>query len=107
MRFALSSVTSWRTIDGDFDYIQFWRTIVDFFERPPGRQAQRRVDKLLKWWTRYSINTFDKPQLMISNHFRKVFGRSRREDLSNAVKINMSVNVLARQRAQLDDAAMD
>jgi len=44
---------------------------------------------------------------MISNHFRKVFGRSRREDLSNAVKINMSVNVLARQRAQLDDAAMD
>ncbi|KAG1902703.1 uncharacterized protein F5891DRAFT_1106754 [Suillus fuscotomentosus] len=35
VRFALSSITSWRTVDGDFDYIQFWRSIVDFFERPP------------------------------------------------------------------------
>ncbi|KAG1893426.1 uncharacterized protein F5891DRAFT_963037, partial [Suillus fuscotomentosus] len=32
VRFALSSVTSWWSVDGDFDYIQFWRTIVDFFE---------------------------------------------------------------------------
>lgn len=39
--------------------------------------------------------------------FRKVFGRNRREDLSNAAKANMSVNALARQRAQLDDAAFD
>ncbi|KAG1815365.1 hypothetical protein EV424DRAFT_1541073 [Suillus variegatus] len=89
VRFALSSVTSWRSVDGDFDYIQFWRSIVDFFEKPPGREAQRRVNKLLEWWT------------------RKVFGRSRREDLSNMVKANMSVNALARQRAQLDDAAFD
>ncbi|KAG1814830.1 hypothetical protein EV424DRAFT_1645650 [Suillus variegatus] len=89
VRFALSSVTSWRSVDGDFDYVQFWRSIVDFFERPPGRDAQRRVDKLLEWWT------------------RKVFGRSRRGDLSTAVKANMSVNALARQRAQLDDAAFD
>ncbi|KAG1773725.1 hypothetical protein EV702DRAFT_975708 [Suillus placidus] len=36
LQFALSSVTSWRSIDGDFDYIPFWQTIVDFFERPPG-----------------------------------------------------------------------
>ncbi|KAG2358578.1 hypothetical protein BDR07DRAFT_1294565, partial [Suillus spraguei] len=35
LRFALSSVTSWRSVDGDFDYIQFWYIIVDFFERPP------------------------------------------------------------------------
>ncbi|KAG2054894.1 hypothetical protein BDR06DRAFT_1047266 [Suillus hirtellus] len=83
------SITSWRSIDGDFDYIQFWRSIVDFFEKPPGREAQRRVNKLLEWWT------------------RKVFGRSRREDLSNTVKANMSVNALARQRAQLDDAGFD
>jgi hypothetical protein len=39
--------------------------------------------------------------------FRKVFGRSRHGDLSNTVKANMSVNALARQRAQLDDAAFD
>ncbi|KAG1733431.1 hypothetical protein EDB19DRAFT_1911569 [Suillus lakei] len=32
VRFTLSSVTSWWSVDGDFDYIQFWWTIVDFFE---------------------------------------------------------------------------
>lgn len=89
VRFALSSVTSWRSFDGDFDYVQFWRTIVDFFERPPGRDAGRRVDRLLEWWT------------------RKVFGRSRREDLTDGAKANMSVNALARQRAARDDAAFD
>jgi hypothetical protein len=89
VRFALSSVTSWRSVDGDFDYVQFWRTIVDFFERPPGREAQRRVDRLLEWWT------------------RKVFGRSRRDDISQTAKDNMSVNALARQRAARDDAAFD
>ncbi|KAG1901190.1 uncharacterized protein F5891DRAFT_1223863 [Suillus fuscotomentosus] len=77
VRFALSSITSWRSMDGDFDYQQFWRTIVDFFERAPGREAQRRVEKLLEWWT------------------------------SDVMKANMSVNALARQRAQRDDAAFD
>ncbi|KAG1846285.1 hypothetical protein F4604DRAFT_1595092, partial [Suillus subluteus] len=52
VQFSFSSVTSWRSIDGDFDYVQFWYTIVDFFERPPGQDAQRRVDRLLKWWSR-------------------------------------------------------
>ncbi|KAG2146226.1 hypothetical protein DEU56DRAFT_731599 [Suillus clintonianus] len=89
VRFALSSVTSWRSVDGDFDYIQFWRTIVDFFEKPPGRGARRRINKLLEWWT------------------RKVFGRSHRDDISNATKSNMSVNALAQQRAQRDDADFD
>ncbi|KAG1794642.1 uncharacterized protein HD556DRAFT_1308000 [Suillus plorans] len=72
--------------DGDFDYIQFWCNIVDFFERPPGRTVQRNVDRLLTWWT------------------RKVFGTSRREELSDAAKAHMSVNALAMQRARLDDA---
>ncbi|KAG2745192.1 hypothetical protein P692DRAFT_20742051 [Suillus brevipes Sb2] len=89
IRFALSSVSSWRTIDGDFDYVHFWRNIVDFFEKAPGREANNRVTKLLEWWT------------------RKVFGRSHREGLSNAAMANMSVNALARQRAQRDDAAFD
>ncbi|KAG2084948.1 hypothetical protein BD769DRAFT_1374596, partial [Suillus cothurnatus] len=68
--FSLSSVTSWRSVDGNFDYVQFWCTIVDFFERPPGRDAQRRVDfferppgrdaqrrvdRLLEWWSRCVI----------------------------------------------------
>ncbi|KAG1893095.1 uncharacterized protein F5891DRAFT_963477, partial [Suillus fuscotomentosus] len=89
VRFALSSITSWRSVDGDFDYIQFWKTVVDFFERAPGRESQRRVKRLLEWWT------------------RKVFGRNCREELSSTAKANLSVNMLARQRAQLDEAAFD
>ncbi|KAG1838751.1 hypothetical protein C8R48DRAFT_751521 [Suillus tomentosus] len=89
LRFALSSVNSWRSIDGDFDYIPFWHNIVDFFERPPGRAAQQNVKRLLAWWT------------------RKVFGTSRRAELSDGAKAKMSVNALARQRAQLDDALFD
>ncbi|KAG2050294.1 hypothetical protein BDR06DRAFT_1011453 [Suillus hirtellus] len=43
VRFALSSITSWRSVDGDFDYVQFWKTVVDFFEHAPGRESQCRV----------------------------------------------------------------
>ncbi|KAG1876134.1 hypothetical protein C8R48DRAFT_591681 [Suillus tomentosus] len=89
LRFALSSVTSWRSVDGDFDYVPFWQNIVDFFERPPGRAAHRKVDQLLAWWT------------------RKVFGTSRRAELTDGLKAKMSVNALARQRAQVDDAMFD
>ncbi|KIK34663.1 hypothetical protein CY34DRAFT_17566, partial [Suillus luteus UH-Slu-Lm8-n1] len=89
LRFALSSVTSWRSVDGDFDYIQFWCIIVDFFEHPPGRVAQRNVDRLLAWWT------------------RKVFGTSQRAELSDTAKAKMSVNALTLQRARLDDAQFD
>ncbi|KAG2753926.1 hypothetical protein P692DRAFT_201704850 [Suillus brevipes Sb2] len=89
LRFALSSVTSWRSVDGDFDYIQFWCIIVDFFERPPGRVARRNVDRLLAWWT------------------RKVFGTSQRAELSDTAKAKMSVNALTLQRARLDDAQFD
>ncbi|KAG2737200.1 hypothetical protein P692DRAFT_201813016, partial [Suillus brevipes Sb2] len=89
LRFALSSVTSWRSVDGDFDYVPFWQNIVDFFERPPGRLAHQKVDQLLAWWT------------------RKVFGTSRRAELTDGAKAKMSVNALARQRAQLDDAMFD
>jgi hypothetical protein len=52
VRFALSSVTSWRTVDGDFDYEIFWNNIVDFFEDVPGPVTRCRVTKLLEWWTR-------------------------------------------------------
>ncbi|KIK37002.1 hypothetical protein CY34DRAFT_93495 [Suillus luteus UH-Slu-Lm8-n1] len=55
LQFALSSVTSWRSIDGDFDYVQFWNNVVDFFEKAPGRVARCNVDRLLVWWTRYVI----------------------------------------------------
>ncbi|KAG2336251.1 hypothetical protein BDR05DRAFT_896959, partial [Suillus weaverae] len=50
--FTLSSVSSWRTMDGDFDYEVFWNNIMDFFEEVPGPVTRRKVDKLLEWWTR-------------------------------------------------------
>lgn len=106
VRFALSSVTSWRSIDGDFDYAQFWRTIVDFFEKPPGRDARRRVDRLLEWWTRCVSFTLPS-SLNWTLIFRKVFGKKHRNELSDAAKANMSVNALARQRAHRDDVAFD
>ncbi|KAG1744326.1 hypothetical protein EDD22DRAFT_851406 [Suillus occidentalis] len=89
VQFSLSLVTSWRSIDGDFNYIQFWRTIVDFFKKAPGREVKRRVNRLLEWWS------------------RKVFGRSHRNDIGDTAKANMSVNALAKQRAQCDDMFFD
>ncbi|KAG1811124.1 uncharacterized protein BJ212DRAFT_1483796 [Suillus subaureus] len=87
--FALSGVTSWRTIDGDFDYEMFWNNIVDFFEDVPGPVAQCRVTQLLKWWT------------------RKIFGRNHHEDLTPDVMSKMSVTALAEQRKAIEDAVFD
>ncbi|KAG2092778.1 hypothetical protein BD769DRAFT_1370718 [Suillus cothurnatus] len=89
VRFALSGVTSWRTVDGDFDYEIFWNNIVDFFEDVPGPVAGRRITQLLEWWT------------------RKVFGRNHRGDLTPEVVSQMSVTALADQRRALEDAAYD
>ncbi|KAG2139096.1 uncharacterized protein EDB93DRAFT_1090307 [Suillus bovinus] len=36
LQFSLLSVNSWHSVDGDFDYVQFWCNIVDFFEKAPG-----------------------------------------------------------------------
>jgi hypothetical protein len=58
VRFALSSVTSWRSVDGDFDYEVFWSNIVDFFEDVPGPVTRRKVENLLEWWTRYGLRHF-------------------------------------------------
>ncbi|KAG2124317.1 hypothetical protein BD769DRAFT_1358979 [Suillus cothurnatus] len=89
IRFALSNLTSWRTVDGDFDYHLFWNNVVDFFENAPGPVAQARVDKLLEWWT------------------RKVFGRNHRQDLTLDIVSQMSVSSLAAQRQQMEDTALD
>ncbi|KAG1764183.1 hypothetical protein EV702DRAFT_982206 [Suillus placidus] len=89
VRFALSRVTSWRTMDGDFNYEMFWNNIVDFFEDVPGPVPQRRVAQLLEWWT------------------RKIFGRNHRKDLTPEVVSKMSVTTLANQRKAMEDAAFD
>ncbi|KAG1884292.1 hypothetical protein F4604DRAFT_1919418 [Suillus subluteus] len=89
VRFALSSVSSWCTIDSDFDYEVFWNNVVDFFKDIPGPVAQRRVTKLLEWWT------------------RKIFRKNHREDLMPEVVSQMSVTALAKQRKALEDATFD
>ncbi|KAG1779364.1 hypothetical protein EV702DRAFT_1195327 [Suillus placidus] len=89
IHFALSNLTSWRTVDGDFNYHIFWNNIVDFFEDAPGPAAQTQVNKLLKWWT------------------RKVFGRNHRQDLTPDVISLMSVNTLATQRWQMENTELD
>ncbi|KAG1839195.1 hypothetical protein C8R48DRAFT_621837 [Suillus tomentosus] len=89
VRFALSGVSSWRTVDGDFDYEVFWNNIVDFFEDVPGTAAQRRMNKLLEWWT------------------RKIFGTNHREDLTPDIVFHMSINTLTQQRKAMEDAAFD
>ncbi|KIK92910.1 hypothetical protein PAXRUDRAFT_12950 [Paxillus rubicundulus Ve08.2h10] len=82
VRFALSSVGSWRNVDGDFDYVQFYNAIIDFFEVVPGNAAKQRVDELISWWN------------------RKVFGKNRRILLPAAVIANSSVARLAAQRSE-------
>ncbi|KAG2119174.1 uncharacterized protein F5147DRAFT_648224 [Suillus discolor] len=89
IRFALSNITSWCAVDGDFDYQIFWDNIVDFFEDAPGPAARARVRELLEWWT------------------RKVFGRNHREDLTMDVVSRMSVSALAAQRQEMEDAVFD
>ncbi|KAG1775013.1 hypothetical protein EV702DRAFT_1047322 [Suillus placidus] len=89
IQFALSHITSWRTVDGDFNYHIFCDNIVDFFEDPPGPAAQARVKTLLEWWT------------------RKVFGRNHRDDLMLDVISQMSVSNLAAQRQEMEDTALD
>ncbi|KAG1811596.1 hypothetical protein EV424DRAFT_1542475 [Suillus variegatus] len=85
IRFALSNITSWRTVDGDFDYEIFWNNIVDFFENAPGPAARARLSELLEWWT------------------RKVFGKNHRQDLTSEVISRMSVSTLAAQRQEKED----
>ncbi|KAG2121538.1 hypothetical protein BD769DRAFT_1671405 [Suillus cothurnatus] len=89
VRFALSNISSWCTVDGDFDYEVFWSNVVDFFENVPGPVTQQRVDRLLEWWT------------------RKIFGKNHREDLTPEVVSRMSVTALAEQRKALEDAAFN
>ncbi|KIJ64997.1 hypothetical protein HYDPIDRAFT_110896 [Hydnomerulius pinastri MD-312] len=85
LRFALSSVNSWRNTDGDFDYQQFYYNIIAFFEVTPGTLAKKRVDALLAWWT------------------RKVFGKGRPIVLPATTIDKCSVSRLTAQRLGKED----
>ncbi|KAG1723299.1 uncharacterized protein EDB91DRAFT_1255687 [Suillus paluster] len=53
-------------------------------------------------WSRCTVQGQQASQVV-----EKVFGRSHRNDISDVAKARMSVNALAMQRAQCDDAAFD
>lgn len=52
LRFALSSCTSWRVIDEDFDYEVFYNNILTFFEDCHTEWDKAEVAELLLWWNR-------------------------------------------------------
>jgi hypothetical protein len=52
VRFALSSLNSWNEVDADFSHRDFYNAIVDYFEVPTGRVAQRNSTELLRWWNK-------------------------------------------------------
>jgi hypothetical protein len=42
-------------MDIDFDHMEFYRAIVDYFEVTPGPIGKAHVDDLIAWWNRYAL----------------------------------------------------
>ena len=52
LRFALSSVSSWRNTDANFNSDLFYNNIIAWFECPGDEAAKTRVEKTLLWWNK-------------------------------------------------------
>lgn len=52
LRFALSSVGTWRNNDANFKNDLFYYNIVHWFECPKDEEAKARVQQTLLWWNR-------------------------------------------------------
>ena len=52
LRFALSSVKSWRNTDANFDNDLFYNNVVIWFEHPKNDEVKARVKETLLWWNR-------------------------------------------------------
>ncbi|TFK65060.1 hypothetical protein BDN72DRAFT_860922 [Pluteus cervinus] len=50
VHFNLTEAARWEPEFNGFSYPRLFNFIVDFFESPPGRRAQKRLDDLLEWW---------------------------------------------------------
>jgi len=50
LRFALSSCGSWRVINEDFNYDDFYNNMVTVMEQPPTPEVKQHIDELLLWW---------------------------------------------------------
>ncbi|KIJ58306.1 hypothetical protein HYDPIDRAFT_119690 [Hydnomerulius pinastri MD-312] len=81
LRFTLSSLSSWRIFDGDFDANAFYQNVVEYFEATPGPVAKAKVQALLLWWD------------------RKVFGRNHEILRTPEQAGSLTVARLAAQRA--------
>ncbi|KAG2051815.1 hypothetical protein BDR06DRAFT_1010110 [Suillus hirtellus] len=55
LQFALSSYGSWRIMDDEFDYRQFYVYILNYFKHPPTSAAKTSVEALLVWWNRIVV----------------------------------------------------
>ncbi|KAF9240180.1 hypothetical protein BU15DRAFT_46015 [Melanogaster broomeanus] len=87
LRFALSSLSSWRMMDGDFNAHVFYDNIIDYFEDAPGPVAAAKVQTLLLWWDS-----------------RKVFGWNREIARAPEQLASLTVARLAAQRASAEQA---
>jgi len=52
LHFALASCGSWRIVDVFFDYHQFYKNIVTFFEDVADTEAEEYIKELVLWWNR-------------------------------------------------------
>ncbi|KJA24322.1 hypothetical protein HYPSUDRAFT_200549 [Hypholoma sublateritium FD-334 SS-4] len=52
LAFNLTNAVQWVEIYNDFNFRALYNLIVDFFEVPGGKEAERRVARLLEWWNR-------------------------------------------------------
>lgn len=50
LHFALSGASSWNIVDINFNYEEFYNSIVDYFEVTLGPAAKAVIDELLVWW---------------------------------------------------------
>ncbi|KIM65580.1 hypothetical protein SCLCIDRAFT_112399 [Scleroderma citrinum Foug A] len=61
LRFALSSCGSWRIVDGEFNYDDFYNNIIDFFENTGTAGEKKVIQDLLLWWNRSVALTYFDP----------------------------------------------
>ena len=53
LHFNLTDATHWASYYNGFNYEEFYKFIVDFFEADTTPEAQEASMKLLEWWNRY------------------------------------------------------
>ncbi|KAF7986942.1 hypothetical protein HWV62_12753 [Athelia sp. TMB] len=87
LRYALSSTSTWKTEDSQFDHMEFYYAIVNYFEETPGPLATKHVEELLAWW-----NT-------------EVFGRSTGVLQPPGPRAGSSASIMEEQRRAREEAA--